>query len=211
MVGAASRLTAVPALALLACAMPLRASPGDTLRAEGQCREGQIQGGYKLRSPEGRLRAQGAYNLGLRVGSFIFWNDAGARIAHVPFDADLVNGTVSLWFDVRGPLEGAHRLEAAYRRGERDGPTRAWYADGKPRLVAEYADGALQSARAWSESGAELTPEASRALAERERIDDARYLDRLVSLVRQHRPDCSAPPPTRLRADHPATETERTG
>jgi antitoxin component YwqK of YwqJK toxin-antitoxin module len=200
MVGAASRLTAAAAIVLLACAPALRAAPDDTLHAEGQCREGLLQGGYTLRSPQGGLRAQGAYNAGQRVGSFIFWNDAGARIAHVPFDADLVNGTVSLWYDAHTQSEGGRRLEAVYRRGERNGSTRAWYADGRPRLTAEYADGTLQSARAWSESGAELAPDASRALAEQERSDDADYLDTLASLVRRHRPDCIGAPPAQLRA-----------
>jgi hypothetical protein len=200
MVGAAARLSAGCLIALVAAAAPLRAAPNDALRAEGQCREGQVQGGYALRSPQGRLRVQGAYNLGQRVGSFIFWNEAGGRTAHVPFDADLVTGTLSLWYDAETGEEGARRLEAVYRQGERNGPTRAWYPDGRMRLTAEYADGALQSARAWSDAGAELAPDAARALAEQERADDAKVLDDLVTLVRRHPPDCHAPPPAQLRA-----------
>jgi len=209
MVGAAARLIAGSAVALLAV-VPLGAAPDDALRAQGQCREGQLQGGYTLRTAQGHLRAQGAYNAGQRVGSFIFWNDTGARVAHIPFDADQVNGTVSLWYEGQGPAEGARRLEAAYRRGERDGATRAWYPSGRLRLTAEYADGALRSVRAWSENGAELAPEASRSLAEQERSDDAGYLDTLESLVRRHRPDCGAAPPAQLRAILiPATASER--
>jgi antitoxin component YwqK of YwqJK toxin-antitoxin module len=101
MVGAAARLIAGSALALLAV-VPLGAAPDDALRAQGQCREGQLQGGYTLRTAQGHLRAQGAYNAGQRVGSFIFWNDTGARVAHIPFDADQVNGTVSLWYEGQG-------------------------------------------------------------------------------------------------------------
>jgi len=211
-VGAAARLTAVSAIAWVAVASPLGAAPDDALRAQGQCREGQLQGGYTLRTPQGRLRAQGAYNAGQRVGSFIFWNDAGARVAHIPFDADEVNGTVSLWYEADGPAEGVRRLEAAYRRGERDGATRAWYSNGQLRLTAEYADGALRAVRAWSESGAELAPEPSRSLAEQERADDAGYLEMLEALVRLHRPDCSAAPPAQLRAKLvPETASERNG
>lgn len=208
MVGAASRLTAAAAIALLAGAAPLRAAPDDALHAEGQCREGRMQGGYSLRSADGSLRARGAYNLGQRVGSFIFWNAAGARIAHLPFDADLLSGTVALWYEAATATEGAHRLEAAYRQGERHGPTRAWYPSGRLRLEADYADGALQSARAWSEGGAAYDADEARALAEQEREADAQYVEALVALVRRHPPDCSAPPPAHLRAD-PANDSRR--
>jgi hypothetical protein len=193
-------LAVVLLLARAAGAAAARA-PDDALRAEGQCREGQMQGGYALRSTQGRLRAQGAYNLGQRVGSFIFWNDAGGRIAHVPFDADLVNGTLSLWYDAVSGEEGAHRLEAAYRRGERHGASRAWYPSGQLRLEAEYTDGVLQSARAWTDTGKAYAPEEARTAADEERETDAQFVDALVALVRRHPPDCSAPPPAQLRAD----------
>jgi hypothetical protein len=208
MVGAATRLMAASILAA-ACAAPAQGALDDALRAKGQCREGQIQGGYTLRSAQGQLRVQGAYNFGQRVGSFIFWNSMGARIAHIPFDADMVSGTVSLWYDANRRSEGSRRLEAAYRRGERHGSTRAWYADGRPRLEAEYADGALQSVRAWSDDGSELAPGPARAVAAEERAADADYIDDLIALVRRHPPDCRVAPPARLRAMHPSFDTER--
>lgn len=129
----------------------------------------------------------------------------------MPFDADLVSGTLSLWYDAETGEEGTRKLEAVYRRGERNGPTRAWYPNGRARLTAEYADGVLQSARAWTDTGAELGPEAARAVAEQERADDANYIDQLTALVRRHPPDCHAPPPAQLRARLSPIENERSG
>lgn len=198
MVGAAAAGLSAAALYLAAaCAAPamgaVRADAG--FRIDGQCRDGAAQGGYKLHAADGRLRVQGAFNQGQRVGSFIFWNATGVRIAHLPFDGDSLDGTVSLWYpDARAAAEPARRMTAGYRAGERHGLTRAWYPGGRLRAEFDYADGNLVSARAWTESGRAYDEAHARALAERDRADDVEYLDSLLALVRRHMPDCSPPP-----------------
>ena len=200
MVGAASRLSVRGAAALclaLACAaMPARAEPPEAgWRVTGQCREGHAQGGYALRSADGRLRVQGAYSQGQRVGSFIFWSTVGVRIAHVPFDADVVSGTVSLWYaQARNGVEAPRKLEAAYRAGERNGLTRSWYPNGRLRAEYEYADGTLRAARAWSDAGVAYDEPRARSMAERDRAAEVEYLDTLLATVRRHQPDCAPPP-----------------
>jgi hypothetical protein len=198
---AQARRTAWLAGAALACAAGTTLASDEAFRTTGQCRDGHAQGGYALHSPDGRLRVQGAFNQGQRVGSFIFWTAAGVRVAHLPFDADVLAGTVSLWYAEAPPgTEPPRKLEAVFRQGERHGQTRSWYASGKPRAEYEYADGRLRGARAWTESGAEYDDAAARALAERDRAADADYLDTLLAIVRHHLPDCTPPPPQQRAA-----------
>jgi hypothetical protein len=164
----------------------------------GHCRHGRPQGVYAVRAADGRLRVQGAYNQGERTGSFFFWSSDGARIAQLPFDANLISGTLSLWYDGRGG-EPLRKLEAAYRSGERDGATRLWSVDGRLIGEFEYAAGALRAAQAWSDDGAVLGEADARGLAERERAETATFLATLLATLSRHPPDCH-PPPARLRA-----------
>jgi hypothetical protein len=167
----------------------------------GHCRDGLPQGGYALRASDGRLRVQGAFSQGQRVGSFIFWNAAGVRIAHLPFDADALNGTLSLWYPRRNAAdEPRRRIESTWRRGVRHGQGRSWYASGRRRAETEYSDGVLQSVRAWSEAGAALDQAGARAVAERDRAATDTDVDALTAIVRRHPPEC-APPPAQQRAD----------
>jgi len=202
----AGRRAAVIAVAALACTAGVVAASDEAYRVTGQCREGHAQGGYTLRAMDGTLRVQGAFNQGQRVGSFIFWTSSGMRVAHLPFDNDVLAGTVSLWYaDVRAGPEPPRKLEAAYRRGERHGQTRSWYASGQRRGEYEYIDGELRSARAWSETGDAYDEAAARALADRDRAADTDYLDALLAVVRRHLPDCT-PPPAQQRAEVPNQE-----
>jgi hypothetical protein len=195
------RRAAVLAVAALACAAGVASASDDAYRVTGQCREGHAQGGYALRSMDGTLRVQGAFNQGQRVGSFIFWTAAGARVAHLPFDNDVLAGTVSLWYaGVQAGAEPPRKLEAVYRQGARHGQTRSWYASGQRRGEFEYVDGELRSARAWTEAGAAYDEAAARGLAERDRAADADYIDTLLAVVRRHLPDCTPPPPQQRAA-----------
>ena len=207
MVDAAAHLSArlfrVAAFALLACAVPVargESASSPALAVTGHCRDGLAQGGYALRAPDGRLRVQGAFSQGQRVGSFIFWSSTGVRIAHLPFDADALNGTVSLWYvDATDGDDPVRKLEAGYRAGQRHGLTRSWYPDGRRRAEFDYADGTLVAARAWSPAGTTYDDTQARALAERDGAADVEYLDALLATVRRHMPDC-APPPARQHA-----------
>jgi hypothetical protein len=202
MVGAPARLSARGAGALVlafACAVAAPAhgqGPERGWLISGQCREGVPQGGYQLRGADGRLRIQGAFNQGQRVGSFIFWSPAGVRVAHLPFDGDVLDGTVSLWYAELGDAtEPARKLTAEYRRGERDGLTRSWYPDGRLRAEYEYAAGTLRSARAYAPTGAAFEEVQARAMAEQDRAADVEYVESLLATVRRHQPDCAPPPP----------------
>jgi len=202
-VGAATLIAGL-AIAVLVPVDAARADGPEVLRVVGQCRNGQAQGNYALRDADGRLRVQGAFSHGQRVGSFIFWSPEGGRVAHLPFDADRLNGTLSLWHaGATADGDPARRVEAVYRAGLRHGSTRAWWPNGRLREVAEYADGALLSVRAWDEAGAVVADAQARADADAARAAEQRDVDALLVTVRRHLPDCS-PPATRQQAGAPA-------
>jgi hypothetical protein len=171
----------------------------DALTPSTQCRHGKPQGGYTLRAADGRVRVQGAYNQGMRTGSFFFWSANGARTAQLPFDADVLSGTLSLWYDGGGTGAPARKLQAAYRSGKRDGITRLWLPDGRLQGEFDYQAGALAAQRAWDEAGAPLPEADARALALRERSETMAFVTRLLGMLAQHPPDCH-PPPARLQA-----------
>ena len=81
--GASTRRVArAAALAALVALAWVHGAHADDYRVEGSCRDGRPQGPWRLIGPEGTPRALGAFSKGRRTGSFIFWNDAGVRIAH---------------------------------------------------------------------------------------------------------------------------------
>ena len=159
----------------------------------GNCRDGLPQGRYELRTAGGQLRVAGAFNLGRRTGSFIFWNDAGSRIAHIPYDDDVRNGTLATWYpSARNASEPARHVESAWRNGVREGPTRTWYRDGHPRTEADYRRGVMTASAGWSDAGARLGEAASReAVGADAAAADAEYAA-LEALVRAHLPPCAA-------------------
>jgi antitoxin component YwqK of YwqJK toxin-antitoxin module len=175
---------------LLAVTGAAAAAPDATFIVDGGCRDGVPQGRYELRTMGGTLRVAGAFSHGIRTGSFIFWNAAGSRIAHVPYDEDVRNGTIATWYDGPAGTEPLRRDESAWRRGARDGSTRTWYPDGRRRSEAEFAKGTLVTATAWSDAGARLTEHAARELILRDAAAaDARY-EQLETLIRAHLPQC---------------------
>jgi hypothetical protein len=159
---------------------------------DARCRDGRAQGPYRLRDARGQLRVAGAFDEGVRTGSFFFWRANGVRIAHVPYDDNgNRHGTLATWYDGEPGLEPTPHVEAAWRRNVRDGETRSWYADGRPHLVAEFAGGRLVRATGWSEAGKPLAEADARAQAERDAAAaDAEYAER-DALIRAHMPRCS--------------------
>lgn len=155
------------------------------------CRDGQPHGSYELRDARGVVRVVGAFNRGKRTGSFIFWSSAGVRIAHLPFDDDVLSGTAALWYADRGTRDEPRiKVEAMYTRGKLNGSKRSWYPDGKPRAEFTYEDGALRAATATSESGKSLPEAQARALAASDvAADDALYAS-LLEVVGSHLPRC---------------------
>ena len=181
MVGAAQVIAIFLAFSSIAAAQGFR--------VEGSCRDGYAHGQYELRDANGTVRAVGAFNRGKRMGSFLFWNANGAREAHLPFDEDVLAGTVALWWPAqRG--EPKPRVEASFARGKRAGATRSWYASGKPKAELNYEDGELRSATATAENGKALPDAQARALAAREAADEDARIAALMALVDAHLPRC---------------------
>ena len=158
---------------------------------DASCRDGQPHGSYELRDARGVVRVVGAFNRGRRTGSFIFWNGAGVRVAHLPFDDDALSGTAALWYADKGTRdEPRMKVEAMYTRGRLNGSKRSWYPDGKPRAEFAYEDGVLRSALATSESGRPLPDSEARSLAARDMAADDAFYASLLDVVASHMPRC---------------------
>lgn len=179
----------LPAVLYAVAAMAGADAP--TWVVDGSCRDGQPHGRYELRNGDGALRVAGAFNYGKRTGSFIFWTAAGARVAHIPYEEDVRNGTLATWYDVRrAGGEPPRRFESVWRQGMRDGLTRTWYVDGRHRSETEYARGRQVASAGWTNAGTRLTERAARDLAERDAAAADAYYAELETLVRNHLPRC---------------------
>ena len=188
--GASRRLTGW-GLALLLTALAVGARAQE-LEAVGACRDGVPNGAYELYQPDGRLRVVGAFSLGRRTGTFIFWTGDGARIGVIPYSDDVRRGTIALWHTTRGSgRELRPKSEAPYVDGKLHGIKRSWYRNGKPELEARYERGSLQGVKAWSEDGLLLSEAEARTLAENELLGDEALYGALDALVRDHRPPCN--------------------
>ena len=157
---------------------------------EGYCRDGLPHGKYELRDGKGKLRALGAFNRGKRTGSFIFWSSDGVRIAHLPFDEDVLSGTLATWYSGKSRLEPQRKLEAVYSHGKLSGDKRSWYPNGRLRAEYRYDQGELRDASANSPSGKALADADARALAQRDAAVDDAFVASLLALVAANRPRC---------------------
>ena len=181
----------VPLMLAAASAWTLAAPP--TYVVSGNCRDGQPHGAYELRMPDGTLRVTGAYARGKRTGSFLFWSSSGVRIALLPYEDDVMNGTVALWYLVPGgKAEPRSKLKAVYANGQHAGLARSWYSEGSPRAEFRYDHGALVSARAWTAAGAPLPEIDARAMAQHDVTLDAQFYNTLEAIVRDNPPPCAA-------------------
>jgi hypothetical protein len=186
--GTAAALVGAAVFALLGAAT----AAAQPLVAEGSCRNGEPNGAYELRAPDGRIRVTGAFAKGRRTGTFLFWSTAGTRIAAIPYDDDARSGTVALWYlPPNGRGEPQRKLEAAYAGDVPHGPTRSWHPNGNPRTELRYDRGSLVEARAWAEAGAPLAEAIARAQAERDAATDAELYATLEKIVTDHRPACT--------------------
>ena len=167
------------------------AAATERLVAEGACRDGVPNGAYELRMPDGRLRVVGAFAKGRRTGTFLFWAPTGARIAVIPYEDDVKVGTVALWY-APGSRQGEPRrkLESPYAAGVRNGATRSWHANGKPRAEYRYERGELLAAEAWSEAGEPMPEPAARRQAERDRESDASLYAGFEKIIAENLPRC---------------------
>jgi hypothetical protein len=159
---------------------------------QGHCRDGLPQGNYELRDAKGTLRVMGAFNRGKRTGSFIFWSSDGLRIAHLPFDDDVLSGTVATWYAMKSAPEPRRKLEAAYSHGQLNGAKRSWYPNGRLRAEYRYEQGELREASGESPSGEALDDAGARALAQRDAASDDALLASLLAIVAANPPRCES-------------------
>jgi hypothetical protein len=185
-----ARLAGVAALVAALAAAPAGAG---ALVVTGACRDGVANGAYEARTASGALRIAGAFHLGLRTSSFLFWDERGARLAQLPYDEGQLSGTIALWYpasDARG--DARRQLEAGYRRGRPHGLRRAWDEAGRLRGEDRYEEGVLVDARAFDEQGGILADAAARVAAERALSAAARALAQFEGLVDDNPISCAA-------------------
>ncbi len=177
-------------LAATGFAMVTQSAPRQFV-VEGSCRDGQAHGGYELRSANGQVRAVGAFNRGRRSGSFLFWNEEGRRIAQLPYEEDVLSGTVALWYEAGGrDSDPLPKLEAAYVNGRLSGTKRSWHPNGRLRTELRYRDGSLATARAFTAAGTALPESGARSLAGSDLVADATLLAALETILRANLPHC---------------------
>lgn len=187
MVGAAQIARCVAAAALCVAG----ACAAQPYTAEGGCRDGVPHGNYELRDANGQLRALGAFNRGRRTGSFIFWSSDGTRIAHLPFDDDVLSGTLATWYG--GKLRDPQRkVEAVYSHGKLNGDKRSWHANGRLRAEYRYERGELRGAKAASASGQPLSEAEARDLARSDAVADETFVASLLAIVAANPPRCES-------------------
>jgi len=163
----------------------------ETYVVNGGCRDGEPNGAYELRMPDGRLRVIGAFTKGRRTGTFVFWAASGARIAVIPYEDNLKAGTVALWYaPANAQADLPRKLEAAYVGDWLHGITRSWHSNGNPRTELRYERGQLIEARAWVEAGAPLPEVEARAIAGHDFATDDRFYATLEAIVADNRPRC---------------------
>ncbi len=163
------------------------------IHVKGACREGLPHGAWELVAADGSLRALGAFNRGKRTGSFIFWNDAGVRVAHVPFEDDAKSGTLAVWYPraAKG-AEAPKRLEAVYTDGKLNGTKRAWHPDGRLRGEYTYVSRDLVDAKAWDTHGRGLPAAQAREQAVADAASHDAYYATLDALVQRYLPVCKS-------------------
>lgn len=183
-----------PLRALLAAVLFVAAgeAAAQVFSAQGGCRDGVPHGAWQLTDAKGHMRVLGAFNRGQRTGSFIFWDENGARIAHLPYEEGARNGTLALWHARAAQIEGPQRLEAVYAAGRLNGVVRAWDESGRIRGEYRYSAGTLVDAKAWDARARELPPQAARAQAMKDAAANETYLRTLETQVSRHARACGA-------------------
>lgn len=161
------------------------------LLASGACRDGQPNGAYELRMPDGRVRAVGAFHEGKRTGTFFFWNADGGRLAAIPYDDDVPNGTIALWHQRGKPSrESGRKLEAPMVAGRPHGIRRSWYETGRLRAEVSFDRGTLVEAEVWTRSGRPLATADAKRIALQDARGEETYIAALERFVARHRPQC---------------------
>ncbi|HXX82772.1 MAG TPA: hypothetical protein VEN29_02190 [Casimicrobiaceae bacterium] len=191
MVGAARTLArrTLAGAAVFAATIGL-ATAAERLSVVGACRDGVPNGAYELRMPDGRLRVAGAFALGRKTGTFIFWTASGARSVVVPYDDDRKSGTVARWYTTASGRESGRRLEAPFNDNVLHGVERSWHANGVPRTESRYEHGALVATQAWDRRGTPLPEAEARRQAAQDAAAEERFLSELEATIQGNLPRC---------------------
>jgi hypothetical protein len=185
----ATRQVAVLAVAIAAVLATGAVRGAEALSAAGACRSGVPHGAYELRGKDGRLRAVGAFAMGRKTGTFIFWTEAGARSAVIPYDSDARTGTAALWY-TGARRELARKFEAPYDNNVLHGVLRSYYPNGAPRTECRFDRGQLVSVVAWDGSGSALPEVQARQIAARDIESETRVLAQLDATIGANLPRC---------------------
>ena len=188
MVGA-TREVALLVVAMAAVFATSAAQGAEVLNAAGACRGGVPNGAYELRGKDGRLRAVGAFSMGRKTGTFIFWTEGGARSAVIPYDNDARTGTVAMWYTA-ARRELSRKFEAPYDNDLLHGVLRSYYPNGAPRTECRFDHGQLVSAVAWDANGSALPEVQARQIAARDIESETRVLAQFDATIGANLPRC---------------------
>jgi hypothetical protein len=118
-------------------------------------------GAYRAFYPGGRLKVEGQFDEGLRVGGWTYWHGngigpgRGQKKEEGEYRAGREHGRWTRWHSL-----GPRREEGEYRQGVRQGRWTFWSELGQILREGEYRDGQEVGVwRAWSPSGTACPPE----------------------------------------------------
>lgn len=94
---------------------------------------GQINGEAKYYYASGKLMETGTFEMGLKSGKWIRYNEAGIMIGLAAYKAGKKDGTWMVWDD-----SGKKRFEMAYKDGEKAGVWNQWDEKGDLLATKDY-------------------------------------------------------------------------
>jgi len=121
-----------------------------SVRVAGELRQlRHDDGDFVSKFASGEDRERGSYVGGLREGTWMLWNRAGARLSRVSYQRDKKHGIETTWYP-----SGSPRAERTWRAGELHGRTIDWFQSGGKRSQESYSAGERQGpVSKWFESG----------------------------------------------------------
>ncbi len=167
------------------------APPPPAYRVDAECSGAKAHGRYEALGPGGD-RIEGHYCDGRRCGVFTFYSGPGLKVAELPYEGRVLNGSVHLWYLPHTATGSRHgrKSSAEFADGRRHGDMRTWWPTGVRRTDFAYRQGAMTGGTAWSPEGEELPPDEGMALAQHDADADRRLFRALGSIVGSHPPRC---------------------
>jgi hypothetical protein len=105
----------------------------------GRCQLNEPHGRWSTYYPNGQKAAEGMMSQGAKSGVWRTWNEEGKQLSEVQYAAYRTTRLIGGMGGMGGMSSiGASHVESY--ESKRDGPARAWYANGKPRSEGMYAN-----------------------------------------------------------------------